>query len=66
MPDKMICDNGSPYTSHEFDEFTADETYCGMRHIMSSPHYTESNGISDKKCTNSSGYSDAQSEYLIA
>ena len=45
IPEKLISDNGKPYTSHEFKQFT---TEWGIQHITSSPRYPQSNGMAER------------------
>ena len=41
IPDKLQSDNGPPYNSHEFSEFTKK---CEFEHKTSYPEYPQSNG----------------------
>ena len=45
MPEELITDNGSCYTS---DEFTTFMTQYGINHTQTSSHYHESNGLAEK------------------
>ena len=40
-PNKLQSDNGSPHSSHEFEQFM---TSYDIEHVTSSPHYPQSNG----------------------
>ena len=44
-PDKIHSDSGSQYSSKEFNSFTME---YDIKHSMSSPHYHESNGKSER------------------
>ena len=41
IPDTVVSDNGSQFTSQEFHEFSLEWEF---NHVTSSPHYTKSNG----------------------
>ena len=41
IPNKLQSDNGPPYSSREFQQFT---TAYDIEHVTSSPHYPQSNG----------------------
>ena len=41
IPEVLVSDNGTQFTSQDFNEFTA--TY-GFEHVRSSPHHPQSNG----------------------
>ena len=41
IPDTVVSDNGSQYSSHEFHEFSLSWEF---NHVISSPHYPKSNG----------------------
>ena len=45
IPEKLISDGGTQYSSKEFKEFA--DNY-GFTHLMSSPHYPKSNGLSER------------------
>ena len=45
IPEQVISDNGPCYSSHEFKQFA--ESW-GFRHVTSSPHYPQSNGLAEK------------------
>jgi len=44
IPDRLISDNGTQYSSEEFKQFAA--TY-EFEHVTSSPLYPRSNGFED-------------------
>ena len=44
-PETLITDNGKCYTGKEFKEFVKD---WNIKHITSSPHYHEGNGLAEK------------------
>lgn len=49
IPEVLISDGGTPYTSQEFKAFSE---YYGFTHTGSSPHYAQSNGLSERNvCT---------------
>ncbi|XP_028410375.1 uncharacterized protein K02A2.6-like [Dendronephthya gigantea] len=41
IPDEVVSDQGPQFTSQEFQEFVSN---YGIRHVMSSPHFHQSNG----------------------
>jgi len=41
IPNKLMSDNGPPYSSYEFQQFV---TSYDIEHVTSSPHYPQSNG----------------------
>lgn len=41
IPAKIMCDNGPPFNSEQFREFTQS---WDIKHTTSSPHYDQSNG----------------------
>lgn len=45
IPKEVVSDNGQCYNSHEYTEFA--ESW-GFKHIISSPHYPQSNGLAEK------------------
>ena len=45
IPELMVSDNGSEFSSHEFAEFVREH---GFKHITSSPRYTQSNGLAER------------------
>ena len=45
IPDSIVSDNGSPFTSAEMKEFL---TANGVRHITSSPYHPSSNGLAER------------------
>jgi transposase InsO family protein len=45
IPDMVISDSGSQFTSREFKNFA---TAWGFNHTMSSPHFHSSNGLAEK------------------
>ncbi|XP_014678510.1 PREDICTED: uncharacterized protein LOC106818304 [Priapulus caudatus] len=45
IPDMLISDSGSQFTSREFKDFAA---AWGLHHTMSSPHFHSSNGLAEK------------------
>ena len=45
IPEKLVSDGGTQYTSSEFANFS--QTY-GFIHVFSSPHYPQSNGLSER------------------
>ena len=44
-PETLISDNGPCYT---VDAFTSVMNACHVNHIISSPHYPQSNGLAEK------------------
>lgn len=45
VPEKMISDNGPQYSSHDLKDFAVQ---CDFVHVTSSPHYPQSNCITEK------------------
>ena len=45
IPESIVSDNGSPFTSAEMKEFL---TTNGVRHITSSPYHPSSNGLAKR------------------
>ena len=45
IPDKLCSDGGPCYSGYEFEKFTEDWRF---KHIMSSPHYAQSNGFIER------------------
>ena len=45
MPEEIVSDNGSQYTSREFREFAK---ICNPRHTTSTPEYPQSNGLAER------------------
>ena len=45
IPESIVLDNGSPFTSAEMKEFL---TTNGVRHITSSPYHPSSNGLAER------------------
>ena len=41
IPNKLVSDNGPPFNSYEFEQFTMSYE---IEHVTSSPHYPQSNG----------------------
>ena len=46
LPDQIVNDNGSHFTSKEFQRFTKAN---GIKHICSAPHHTATNGEAKHK-----------------
>ena len=45
IPETVISDNGTQYSSHQFREFASEYDFC---HITSSPYYPQSNGLAER------------------
>ena len=45
IPEVLVTDNGTPFTSTEFSEFTRNN---GIRHVRVSPFYPSSNGLAER------------------
>ena len=45
LPEMLISDNGSVFTSSEFEEFTKQ---IGIRHVRSAPYHPASNGLAER------------------
>ena len=51
IPEMVVTDNGTPFTSAEFSEFTRKN---GIRHVQVSPYHPSSNGLA-KRALKSNG-----------
>ena len=45
IPDEIVCDNGPQFASAEFKRYTTDHN---IRHIASSPRYSQSNELAER------------------
>lgn len=45
LPETMVSDNGTPYTSEEFQEFV---NRNGIKHVRSSPYQPSTNGLAER------------------
>ena len=45
LPEMLVSDNGSVFTSTEFSEFVK---HNGIRHVKSAPYHAASNGLAER------------------
>ena len=45
LPETVVSDNGSAFTSHEFQEFMKQN---GIAHVKNSPYHPSSNGLAER------------------
>ena len=45
LPEMLVSDNGSVFTSSEFEEFTKQN---GIRHVRSASYHPASNGLAER------------------
>ncbi|XP_054279081.1 uncharacterized protein K02A2.6-like [Macrosteles quadrilineatus] len=45
VPKKIVSDNGTPFTSHEFKSFCKDNNIC---HVTSAPYHPKTNGLVER------------------
>ena len=45
LPKTIVTDNGSLFTSYEFQDFVKRN---GIRHVTSAPHHPSSNGLAER------------------